>query len=79
MWSRLGREDGAPTALGPARTRPHRTLAAALARERRWCGAEVVLDRTVIEVAKQDRDGSIEEAILDHVVGFPGAVQQLFA
>ena len=63
---------------GPARMRPHRALAAALARELRRCGAEVDLERTVIELAQYDNEGNIREAILDLVVGFPGAVQQLF-
>ena len=58
--------------------RPHRALAAALARELRRCGAEVDLERTVVELAKRDQAGNIKEAILDLVVTFPGAVQQQF-
>ena len=63
---------------GPARMRPHRALAAAVARELCRCGAEVDLERTVVELAQWDADGSIKEAILDLVVTFPGSVQQLF-
>ena len=62
---------------GPARMRPHRALAAALAKQLRRCGAEVDLERTVVELAKVDRQGVTQEAILDLVVTFPGSVQPL--
>ena len=58
--------------------RPHRALAASLARELRRVGAEVDLERTVVELAKRNSDGSVKEAILDLVVCFPGSVQPLF-
>ena len=61
---------------GPARMRPHRALAAALARELRRCGAEVDLERTVLELARRDEAGNLKEAILDLVVTFPGTFQQ---
>ena len=55
--------------------RPHRALAAVLARELRHCRAEVGLERTVVELTKQDGQGNFKDAILDLVVTFPGAVQ----
>ena len=56
---------GAVCKKGPARMRPHRHMAAALAECLRQAGAEIDLERTVIELAQQQEDGSIREGILD--------------
>ena len=58
--------------------RPHRALAATLARELRRCGAEVDLERTVVELTQTDERGRVTEAILDLVLTFPGSVQPLY-
>ncbi len=50
---------------GPASMRPRRALAAALAMQLRASGAEVDLERTVVELAKTDAQGRVTEAILD--------------
>ena len=63
---------------GPARMRPHRALAATLAAKLRAGGAEVDLERTVVELAKYDAEGRVTEAILDLYVVFPGAVAPFY-
>ncbi|CAK0877910.1 unnamed protein product, partial [Prorocentrum cordatum] len=63
---------------GPARMRPHRALAATLARLLRECRAEVDIERTVTELERVTPTGRVEEAILDLVVSFPGSVQPLY-
>ena len=62
---------------GPARMRPHRALAAALARFLRECRTEVDIDRTVPELIRVAPNGAVQEAVLDLVVTFPGSVQLL--
>ncbi|CAK0814807.1 unnamed protein product [Prorocentrum cordatum] len=63
---------------GPARMRPHRALAATLARLLRECRAEVDIERTVAELERVTPAGRVEEAILDSVVSLPGSVQPLY-
>ena len=58
--------------------RPHRALAATLAAKLRAGGAEVDLERTVVELAKYDAEGRVTEAILDLYVVFPGAVAPFY-
>ena len=58
--------------------RPHRALAAALAARLRATGAEVDLERTVVELAQYDADGRVTEAILDLYVLFPGYVAHFY-
>ena len=57
--------------------RPHRALAAALARFLRECRTEVDIDRTVPELIRVAPNGAVQEAVLDLVVIFPGSVQLL--
>ncbi|CAK0795081.1 unnamed protein product [Prorocentrum cordatum] len=63
---------------GPARMRPHRALAAALARLLRECRAEIDIERTVPELIRVLPNGAVQEAVLDLVVTFPGSVQPLY-
>ena len=63
---------------GPARMRPHRALAPALAKELRKCGTEIDKERAVAELAVIDEQGNIKEAIVDSVVTFPGSAQPLY-
>ena len=58
---------------GPARMRPHRFMAAAVATNLRGAGAEVDLERKVIELAQINEDGTVKEAVLDLYVLFPGS------
>ena len=64
--------------IGPAGMRPHRALAGALAQRLRSTGAEVDLERTVVELARYDPDGKVTEAILDLYVTFPGSTQPFY-
>eukprot|EP00959_Pyramimonas_sp_CCMP1952_P461103 9481044-Pyramimonas_sp.AAC.1 len=58
---------------GPARMRPHRALAAALARLLRECRAEIDIGRTVPELIRVLPNRAVQEAVLDLVVTFPGS------
>ncbi len=53
--------------------RPHRHLAAALTECLRQAAAEIDLERTAIELAQLQEDGSLREAVLDLYVLFPGS------
>ena len=57
---------------GVARQRPHRMLAATMAGCLRKVGAEIDMERTVVELAHFAEDGEVTEAILDLWVQFPG-------
>ena len=57
---------------GVARQRPHRMLAASMAGCLRKVGAEIDMERTVVELAHFAEDGAVSEAILDIWVQFPG-------
>ena len=59
---------------GPARMRPHRHLAAAMADCLKLAGADIDLERTVIELAQTNEDGTLKEAVLDLYVLWPGSV-----
>ncbi|CAK0852171.1 unnamed protein product [Prorocentrum cordatum] len=63
---------------GPARMRPHRALAAALARLLQGCRAEVDVERTVPKLVRITETGAVVEAVLDLVVTFPGTVKPLY-
>ena len=63
---------------GVARQRPHRSLAAAMARCLRRVGAEIDLERTVVELAHFAEDGAVSEAVLDLWVAFPGHTSPLY-
>ena len=58
--------------------RPHRALAASVARLLRECRAEVDIERTVPELIRVAAKGDVQEAVLDLVVTFPWSVQPLY-
>ena len=63
---------------GPARMRPHRALAHALARVLRACRAEVDIERVVPELVRVGDTGVVQEAVMDLVATFPGSVRPLY-
>ncbi len=63
---------------GPARMRPHRYMAAELVSCLGAAGAEIDLERTVIELAQSQEDGTIREAALDLYVLFPGSTSPFY-
>ena len=63
---------------GPARMRPHRALAHALARVLRACRAEVDIERVVPELVQVGDNGVVHEAVMDLVATFPGSVRPLY-
>ena len=58
--------------------RPHRALAASLARLLRACRAEVDIERTVPEFIRVAPSGAVQDAVLDLVVSVLGSVQPLY-
>ena len=63
---------------GPARMRPRRALAHALARVLRACRAEVDIERVVPELVRVGDTGAVQEAVMDLVATFPGSVRPLY-
>ena len=61
---------------GPARLRPHRSLAETLAREAKKLGAHVDLERACPDLYQVRENGHITEAILDVVYHLPGGPRQ---
>ena len=65
--------------FGPARLRPHRSVAHRLAKELRSTGAQVDHERAVPQLCSVNEDiQQIQESILGVVVSWPGGTRQCF-
>ena len=63
--------------VGPVRMRTHKALARVLRRELLADGASVDLERPIPELAATDEAGTIQDAVLDLCVHWPGSPAQL--